>query len=239
MCTVTWRQFAGGYELFMNRDELYSRGRALPPRKTVGPSLSYLAPVDTDAGGSWIAVNSRGLTVCLLNHYPRPYPEPPAEPRSRGLLVLDAAQSATIAELEQMMAAQDHDRYRPFTLLVLAPGQPVRSYRWDGAALVQREPVEPPITSSGVESARVVPRRLRTYRELVGDEPTTQRLQEFHRSRVRDDGAGSVCVRRPDGGTRAYDHVLVESSGIRFEHLDGSPCEPDGTWSTHELARDG
>ena len=29
-----------------------------------------IAPIDADGGGTWIAANERGLTVCLLNHYP-------------------------------------------------------------------------------------------------------------------------------------------------------------------------
>ena len=62
-----------GYRLWFNRDELRSRGPEVPPRVEQTPEgMRYIAPSDSDAGGTWIAVNELGITVCLLNGYRAP-----------------------------------------------------------------------------------------------------------------------------------------------------------------------
>jgi hypothetical protein len=70
MCTVTWTRDGKEYELFMNRDELHSRGSASPPEVRRRKGVKVIAPIDADGGGTWIAANEWGLTICLLNHYP-------------------------------------------------------------------------------------------------------------------------------------------------------------------------
>ena len=67
MCTVSWLYHPGGYQLFCNRDEKHHRLPALPPLSCVHRGMQYVAPVDGDAGGTWLAVNEAGLTLCLLN----------------------------------------------------------------------------------------------------------------------------------------------------------------------------
>ncbi|HRC86033.1 MAG TPA: NRDE family protein, partial [Thermoanaerobaculia bacterium] len=69
MCTVSWFWTAEGYQLFGNRDESRSRRQALPPRRAEQDGVAYLAPVDADAGGTWIAANELGVTLTLLNFY--------------------------------------------------------------------------------------------------------------------------------------------------------------------------
>ena len=76
MCTVSWRfeltaeQPAPRFELFFNRDESRRRGPAHPPQimEPVGES-KLLAPIDSDAGGTWLAANEHGLVLALLNLY--------------------------------------------------------------------------------------------------------------------------------------------------------------------------
>ena len=69
MCTVTWLERDGCYDLFCSRDELRTRGAALAPRLHPTAGGRFLAPVDSDGGGTWIAVNDRGVGLCLLNDY--------------------------------------------------------------------------------------------------------------------------------------------------------------------------
>ena len=63
MCTVTWHFINDGYELFFNRDELRTRAVAEPPTKATTRGVDYLAPTDPDAGGTWMALSRRGITV--------------------------------------------------------------------------------------------------------------------------------------------------------------------------------
>jgi uncharacterized protein with NRDE domain len=75
-----------------NREELYARGGE-PPRLLEGPVLA-VAGVDPMAGGSWLGVNAYGVLVAVTN---RPKSDPPAQPRSRGLLVRELLNSPNAA----------------------------------------------------------------------------------------------------------------------------------------------
>jgi uncharacterized protein with NRDE domain len=67
-----------------NREELYARGGE-PPRILEGP-VRAVAGVDPAAGGTWFGINEHGVVIAVTN---RPKSQPPAQPRSRGLLVRD------------------------------------------------------------------------------------------------------------------------------------------------------
>jgi uncharacterized protein with NRDE domain len=77
-----------------NREEFYGRGGE-PPRILDGP-VRAVAGIDPTAGGTWFGVNEHGVMVAVTN---RLKSQPPAQPRSRGLLVRDllACSSAKVA----------------------------------------------------------------------------------------------------------------------------------------------
>ena len=61
-------------------------GRAVGacPAASERGGVRYIAPVDSDCGGTWIAANEFGVSVCLLN---RGNGHGPLAAESRGLLV--------------------------------------------------------------------------------------------------------------------------------------------------------
>ena len=127
MCTVTWTHQLEGYDLLCNRDELHTRGAALPPAVRERNGVTFIAPLDSDFGGTWISVNQFGLSLCLLNGNsgttigsPKPLD---FSVTSRGLLVLDLIDSRTSIEVAARVAACDLRQYRPFTIVVLAPAE--------------------------------------------------------------------------------------------------------------------
>src|ERR1051326_4582959 len=65
-----------------NREEYYQRGGE-PPRLLQGP-LCAVAGIDPVGGGTWLRANETGVLAAVTNRQKR---EPPAQPRSRGLLV--------------------------------------------------------------------------------------------------------------------------------------------------------
>ncbi|PWT90672.1 MAG: hypothetical protein C5B56_05030, partial [Proteobacteria bacterium] len=67
MCTVSWVHQPDGYHLLCNRDEKRTRGVASGPRLQRCGGVNYLAPMDPDFGGTWIATNEFGISLCLLN----------------------------------------------------------------------------------------------------------------------------------------------------------------------------
>src|SRR6516164_7611856 len=133
MCTVTWLREEGGYHLFCNRDEKLTRKPALPPRLGVRDGVRYLAPIDGDFGGTWIATNEFGVSLCLLNGTAGLRP---AVVRSRGLLLLDLVSSRSLEEVVDTVEATDLTLYAPFTLAALSPGKAATVIEWDGSRSV-------------------------------------------------------------------------------------------------------
>ncbi len=77
MCTVSWLLHDAGYEVFFNRDEQKGRAIANPPAVFDREGTRYMMPVDPDGGGTWIAMNQHGLSLCLLNYYQGDIPDLP------------------------------------------------------------------------------------------------------------------------------------------------------------------
>jgi uncharacterized protein with NRDE domain len=117
MCTLALylRQFED-YPVVIaaNRDEHFSRPTEAPKIWPGDPSI--LAGKDLTAGGTWLGVNSRGLTAGIVNR--RIQIETKTTPRSRGLLCLDILQAATMAEAPAALPYEDAGRYQPFLVLV-------------------------------------------------------------------------------------------------------------------------
>jgi uncharacterized protein with NRDE domain len=89
-----------------NREEMYTRVGE-PPRILEG-STRAVAGVDPLAGGTWLGVNDHGVLVAVTN---RRKSEPPANPRSRGLLVRDLLGCASAAKAADRAARElnEHD----------------------------------------------------------------------------------------------------------------------------------
>ena len=102
MCTLTWRD-QDGLEVFFNRDELKTRSRAEPPRTHVSPNgTRFLAPIDPDAGGTWMLANEHGVVICLLNRWHEE--EGQSFQKSRGLIVTELADCKSPAALEETLS---------------------------------------------------------------------------------------------------------------------------------------
>lgn len=123
MCTVTFIPTPEGVYLSSNRDEHYSRGRAILPEKRGG----IIYPKDKDAGGSWIAVKDNGDAAVLLNGaFSKHVPAPPYR-SSRGTIFLDIMHAA--APLVQFKET-DLSSIEPFTIIIFS--RQLYECRWDG-----------------------------------------------------------------------------------------------------------
>src|SRR5689334_7010464 len=118
MCTVSWIHHKDGYQLLCNRDEKLTRKPAQEPRLADRKDTRFLAPVDGDFGGTWIAANEFGVSLCLLNG---PNSRNANATRSRGLLVLDLIPLSSIAAVSKNLQAADLSDYASFTLAALEP----------------------------------------------------------------------------------------------------------------------
>jgi hypothetical protein len=231
MCTASWLREAAGYVVFFNRDELRSRPGARPPRRWRRHGVSFVAPQDSEGGGTWLAANEWGVTIGLLNLY-RAQGAPSVRSAggefiSRGLLMVNLADCASAAELMSRLDAEDLLRYRPFTLFCLDAEGEERVVDWSGTELSRRTAGElvPLISSSLVDGAARRERRRLLDRYRANGPLNPGRLLEFHRSHEPEKGPLSPCMHRPDAATVSLSVVEVGSSEVRMLYGGGAACE--------------
>lgn len=231
MCTVTWMHQENGYQLFCNRDEKKTRPVALPPRVQSCAGVRFLAPVDPQSGGSWIAVNEFGVSICLLNGDP-PHnrllksPEPV---KSRGLippqLITAVSASECILQLQKLALAW----FAPFTVLVLQSDTPATIAVWDGRRVEINHSTDPmlPLTSSAFEPQRISKGRERRFvrRLREAGHLSAEVLRNFHSSRGERHNASSSCMHREDAETVSFSRVIVNRNRIQFVYSPGPPCQ--------------
>ena len=234
MCTVSWLRRpidsaeanVGAYELFFNRDELKTRKPALPPRLKTIDGVKMLTPEDGDAGGTWMAVNEYGLTVCLLNYYDRPYELMSGESfTSRGLLVLALAGKRSVSEAQHYLDTESMRHYRAFHVLMLDKSD-CASATWNGERITHDSAPLCPMSSSSYETQFVITGRQRLFRDIFASStPSPEALFEFQQSHLPEKGPFSVCMHRPEAGTVSHSHVRVTDDLAEYSYIDGAPCE--------------
>ena len=259
---MTWTVTPSGYDLLFNRDEQRTRARAEPPAVRAAPEgARFLAPLDPQGGGSWIAVSDNGLTTCLLNSFESDlelhseagpsaaHPRAPESPVSRGRLPFILADCQCPAEVALRLEKEDLARYRPFLLLSLAPGAgggPV-AWHWDGTRLAHRSAPAAPVTTTSRQFREVVRIRREAFARLrrglpAGANPGVDALFAYHRSENRDRPEAGVGMRRDDAQTVSLTHVRVSlDTGLAtMRYFDGHPADSavadSGVEVTLELA---
>jgi hypothetical protein len=237
MCTVTWlRPHRGEYSVFFNRDEQRARAPGHPPREQNRGGVRFLAPVDGEAGGTWLAANEHGLTLGLLNFYEAEHGWRAQHPTSRGLLLLSLIDAPDIGEITRRLQHVSPESYHPFILIAFDPGGLTRAHRWDGRHVNVRDLGEDdmPLTTSSFDTDAVTARRrlmfhrMRETKHGLRDET----LQNFHDSRDTHGGAYSVCMTRDDAQTVSFSRVTVTPARVEFfyEPRDGGrPADPSST----------
>lgn len=244
MCTLSWITSATGYDVLCNRDERLDRPAAEPPCHWPATDGGFIAPRDPEGGGTWISVNTDGLTLCLVNHYAAEHganPDRNDRPwRSRGGIVTGAASCRDMVGVRTVLDEAALSRYRPFVLIAFLPGEIPVAWRWDGKALVEEPMPRPPLTTSSFRHQRVAALRRRHYRPLQGERPgesppDLERLFAYHRSVRTVRSYAGVAMRRRDAATVSLTHVSVGPEGIEMRYFAGNPAE--GIDATPAIAR--
>ncbi len=227
MCTVSWVHSAEaeGYDLYFSRDEARTRGPERPPLEFESEGVRYLAPTDSDAGGTWVCVNEFGLALGLLNGYGDTSPRPPAI--SRGRLVRELAPCASPAQALGRLTAESLRPYQPLVLLAMGPERPAQLLRWNGQDLEWLRDADGlvPLSSSGVDPGQAQERRsslLAASRAACPDDPRAA-LLDFHRGGGVEPDATSACMSREEAETRSLVHVSVGPGALSMAHAPGRP----------------
>jgi hypothetical protein len=234
----------GGYDVFFNRDERRTRLPAAPPSVRTVDGTRMLAPTDGDFGGSWLAVNERGLVVALLNGaVGSTIEDPRATWTSRGLLVRALAGSSSTADAIARLERTDLARYRAFVLVLLDLARDRRTAIWSERTLVvdPAADVALPIVSSSFDSAEVARGRRERFRALAAETwaSPAELHRAYHKDHAPERGPRSVCMHRPDAETVSFSRIEVEPRAIRFLYWPVSPCRATGDPVAAELARPG
>lgn len=227
MCTVSWLHEAGGYQLLCNRDEKKTRKPALAPQAQVRDGIRYVAPRDGDFGGTWIATNERGMTLCLLNGASRG--ERFVGGRSRGLLIPELIASPSLWEMSERVWNLNLACYAPFVLVGLEPGSPATLIEWDGVETMIVPYGEPymPVTSSSFDSDAVRQRRKAEFEKLRTEAGRVdeEMLWRFHTSHELRGDAYATCMHREDAETVSFSWVSVTEQSVEFRYWGHAPCE--------------
>ncbi|MEE2939551.1 MAG: NRDE family protein [Planctomycetota bacterium] len=264
MCTLTFTGTAldpgvsaralcdgeAGYTLLFNRDELRARGPEIAPAEARTDSgVRYIAPTDSDAGGTWIAANEHGVSVALLNGYVESRGHRQGDWTSRGALVRSLADMRSAEELWRRMSPRGLDAYRPSVVVALGLGERPLVARWDGrdVAFDPRADLALPITSSSYEQSEVQRFRRELYDREVRDglaphaagRPSLAALDAYHRwIGPQGPSALSPSMARPDAVTRSHCRVEVRRGEVRFQYVPAAPHEgADSTTTTLRSAR--
>lgn len=229
MCTliVSFKQHAEAPVLVAaNRDEVRSRP-ATGPRPWVGEP--FVAPLDVQAGGTWLGLNRHGLFVGITNRFPA---EKHDGRQSRGTLVVEALRATSARALRATLERLSPARFNTFHLLYADAD--AGFVTWSDGAHVHHAELQPGLhvvterSLGGDDHGRT---RLIEAAwpglERQGGVPTAAALQGLLARVNPDDPAGSVCVDVPawNYGTRSALVLAVAPrlADSRWYWADGRP----------------
>lgn len=223
---MTWMVKDDGYELFFNRDERVSRSHAELPSIQEVNDVQYLSPTDTDAGGTWIAANQYGVTVCLLNHYQFEQIATYKQWTSRGEIVRSFATTENLAVVERQFQKLELNDYRAFRMFVIDRSGNNRLCVWDGHQARVEIDVDTPKSSSSVDAKHVKSVRKQLFNDLgLSGSKDANQFIKYHSSHIPAKSMDSVCMHRDDANTVSFSHVKVSVNLVEFAYADGAPCK--------------
>jgi uncharacterized protein with NRDE domain len=215
--------------LAANRDERHARASLAADWWPDDPEI--LGGRDLVAGGTWLAVDTRGRVAAVTNRFDG---ESARAPRSRGELVTSFLHGRASAQTFSEELAPFADQYGPFNLLT-----------FDGSSLRYTSNLEPPCTLSpgfaafsNAQSTANWP-KVRRAREglaalLERSEPVERAFSLLAEQSSSDANLehrrSSLFVQGPDFGTRCSTVLLIRHDGtVRFaERRFGASGAPDG-----------
>lgn len=215
MCTLFFRHHPGDefpLAVLSNRDEKYGRPSAGWDWR--GPDRDLFAPIDLEAGGTWIGLNRHGVVAALTNIFPS---WEGTGFRSRGALVTDMLHLKRAADGPAAVAGSfSNHAYNKFNLLVADP-LVAFVFSWSGGAL------ETFVLRPGVYQVNNI--RFDGVRRPDPEIPNQEWLEREQGSLTEH----PLVCRHGDGyGTRCSHKLLVHKNGLERSlvwHLEGHPCE--------------
>ena len=227
MCTLTVIPRNRGYLLGMNRDERLTRGGAMPPEVVPLRGTTSVYPRDGE-GGTWIAANSHGVALALLNW--NDVPQPSGEKaRSRGEIIPALVACRSHQGLVGAMEKFDLQGIWPCRLVAVFPEERiVTEWRWNGVRLEEQghEWKAKHWFSSSASDARATAERGAVCEAAwkEGDSGSVVWLRRLHASHTNGPGPFSMCVHRERVGTLSYTEIHCDAIALECVYFGGAPC---------------
>lgn len=224
MCTITYLPLSTtSFILTQNRDESPLRAPAVFPVKEARGGKELLFPQDPQAGGSWMATDSKNRLLCLMNgglgHH---QPMPPYR-RSRGQILLDAATDSFYSFAETYVLKG----IEPFSLLFFERnGQSFTIYelRWTGVLKYIRtlDASRPHIWSAPqLYSGPQQREREKWFRQWLAttSSPSSNAILNFHLHGGKEQPGHSLLLRREQVKTVSITQVKADEAGIEMKYI--------------------
>jgi hypothetical protein len=242
MCTlIALHRCIPGAKLVVaaNRDEYLERPSEPPALRALAHGR-VVAPLDVQAGGSWLGVNPAGVFAAVTNRRDGTPPDP--RRRSRGLLVFDALGARCAEEAAAAALATPSDACNPFNLFV-ADGERAFAVSYGTAARCVALDAGPHVIGN-VDLAAPPPAKVARLADRVAGlaaaapDALLERLAELCRGHGGGAPTEDTCVHAGRYGTCSSTLLrLAERPGeSALLHADGAPCRTEYRNFTHLLA---
>jgi hypothetical protein len=219
-----------GYCLAMNRDEKRARAKGQPPamRKING---SYVLYPSEPTGGTWIALNDKGVALALINWYSA-NAKAKGTAVSRGVIIPRLCSAESVALANRELGSLPLTRINPFRLIGIFPAsEKIIEWSWDMTQLRQQRLSWRPRQwiSSAFDEATAQKIRSRTFRHAQGHRSanTLNWLRRLHRSHRPLIGPFSTCMHRKDASTVSYTEIRLAHNQAQMLHIARAPCGRD------------
>lgn len=223
MCTVSFYKDNSKVIITSNRDEHINRPSAIPPQKMIfGEKILYY-PKDPKAGGTWFAVNQKGNVYVLLNGSNEKHTPNPPYRKSRGLILLDIADSNDIIEKWQLMNLQSIEN---FTIVSYFDGQLIQ-FRWNGiekSQLILDENESHIWSSATLYDKETIIKREEWFHDFLENHKngiTSHNFFEFHTDTKKEDQNNGLLINRDHKMlTKSVTQAVITSNRFTIEHRD-------------------
>lgn len=221
MCTVVFIPGLEKIYLGSLRDESPKRRRALVPEVYTTGSLSYVAPKDPMAGGTWVGAADTGNVIVLLNGGFENHERKSHYRKSRGLIVTELLASEMPVVEWSLIDMQDIE---PFTLIVWSDDN-LFELVWDGLERhrTRLDATQPHIwSSSTLYNAEAKAIRKEFFQNWIAMNPPISKLSvlDFFRS-FKNDENGFIMNRNEITKTLSYSLIeLYPHEKAVFNYYD-------------------
>jgi len=210
-----------------NRDE-YADRPSRGPALREGERGFIVAPLDAQAGGTWLGVNPAGVFAAVTN---RRAGSPDPARRSRGLLVLDALGKSSAAEAASAAQGLAPRAYNPFNLFVADAQRAYAITYGDAPKCIELAPGAHVIGNADLDAAppAKVARIAREAARIASapDDALLDRLASLCRSHAGEGApTDSICVHAGSYGTRSSTllRLAEQADANALLYADGEPC---------------